>query len=279
MWAHLDWMFRDDEHRELSDAYLLTNRDNALRNYDLSIAYFQALDRDEFEMSLEQVRDRGRLKAVERLSDWSGVEGVYVMVFDEYKQFYVGKANDIRARVKRHWGARKPFDRLVFGTVYDSVFPVDELRALDNTRIFATRTREPFALEQRIEAVADRRFTLNRMGGGEASPMMLVLSMMSPRSRALEAGVQLNTWDAWEAARSDVNRLTAEACEGDCDDVVELLAHMDMAVYESTREDGLKVVWSRRDFINEAVTTGKLSVAEFERFLTLLGEAVVWPNE
>lgn len=280
MWESMDWAFRDDEHRELSDAFLLMNRDRALRNYDLSMAYFEALDRDEFETSLGQLLERGRtLKAVEQLADWSGVEGVYVMVFDEYKQFYIGKADDIRARIKQHWGARKPFDRLVFGSVYSSVLPLDELRALDNTRIFAARSRDPFMLEKRMEATADQRFSLNRMGGGEASPMMLALTMMSPRSKRLDAAVQLDTWDAWETAHSEVDRVTAEARAGNCEDVAEQLSRMDMAIYANTREDGSTAVWSRRDIINEAVTAGKLTVSEFEQFLTQMGETVVWPSE
>lgn len=279
MWRSLDWAYRDDEHRELSDAYLLTNRDRALRNYDLSIAFFEALRRDEFETSLGEVVERAKLKAVDQLEEWSGTRGVYVMVFDEYKQFYVGKADDIRARIKQHWGARKPFDRLVYGTVYSSVFPLDELRALDNTRIFAARSRDPFELERRIEIAADRRFSLNRMGGGEASSMLVALTMTSPRSRHLHSAIQLGTWDLWETAQSDIERMTAEARAGKCDDVAERLAGIDMSIYANTREDGSIGLWSRRDLINDAVIAGKLTASEFEQFLIKMGETVLWPAE
>jgi len=277
MWESLRWAFRDDDYRELSDTFLLTNRDNALRHYDLSIAYFGSLDRDDFEASLEQIRDHGTLQEVAQLSDWADAEGVYVMVFDDYKQYYVGKANDIRARVKQHWGARKPFDRLLFGTVYSSVFPVDELRALDNTRIFAARSRDPFTLEQSIEALTDPRFSLNRMVGGEASPMMLALAALSPRKRVLGSAERLEPWDTLESAESDIDLLCVEARSGTRDDVAEQLAILDMSVFMSAREDGSTVVWSRRDLVNEAARDGKLTVSEFEQFLALMGETVVWP--
>lgn len=143
-WEKTAWAYCDDEHARHSDAYLLVQRDRALVNFDLSMRYFESLDVDGFETALEKVLAKGRtFKPVTTLSDWDGVAGAYVMVFDGYKQFYIGQSEDIRKRIKQHWTGRKHFDRLVFGTPYNSIFPADELRALDTTRIYAARSTNP----------------------------------------------------------------------------------------------------------------------------------------
>lgn len=183
-WNERAWMFQDEVQSRSSDMFLLVQRDAALRNYDLSMSYFASLDADDFEDALETVLTAGRsFRPVESLREWEGVAGAYVMVFDEYRQFYIGQSSDISRRIRQHWTRSKPFDRVLFGSVYDSIFPVDELRALDTTRIFADRTVNPSAVERRLEAAADRRFRLNRMAGGEATPITLVLAGALPRTR------------------------------------------------------------------------------------------------
>jgi len=96
---------------------------------------------------------------VESLRDWDDVEGAYILVFDEYKQFYFGQSGNVRKRIMQHWSTCKPFDRLIYGTSYSSIPPMDELRALDTTRIYAARskTRSPWRSaprRQRINASA-----------------------------------------------------------------------------------------------------------------------------
>lgn len=59
-WKNTAWAYRDEEHTQSSDAYLLWQRDKALRNFDLSIRYFDSLDKDEFETALEHVLAKGR---------------------------------------------------------------------------------------------------------------------------------------------------------------------------------------------------------------------------
>lgn len=159
-------------------------------NFDLSMQYFASLDRDEFEDALQHVLVKGRtFKPVQSLADWDDVAGAYIMVFDEYKQFYVGQSEDIRKSIRTHWATRKPFDRLIFGDNYESIFPVDEFRAFDNTRVYTARSRNPYAVEERAEKAADPRFCLNRMSGGEADPWRLLVALSSPRSRTHGPGV------------------------------------------------------------------------------------------
>ena len=279
-WEETAWVYRDEEHTQHSDLFLLWQRDRALGNFDLSMSYFASLDVDEFEAALGHVLAKGRtFKPVQSLKDWDGVAGAYVMVFDEYRQFYIGKAEDIRNRIKRHWGARKYFDRLIYGSKYDSIFPVDELRALDTTRIFAARSTNPFAVEQRAEKAADQRFCLNRMTGGEATPLMLMLTALSPRSRSHGIASVPLSWEDYELAWDGVVDVIAEARSSNGDSLIADLASLDMTIYSVQRKDGSRFMWSRREAVASAALRDELSVDEFAAFLQAMGETIIWPED
>ncbi len=276
LWHDVAWAYRDALNAEHSDMYLLVQRDRALRNFDLSLRYFGTLDRNGFEESLEHLLVKVKsLKPVERLDDWVGADGAYVMVFDGYKQLYVGQSSDIRRRIRAHWSGRKSFDRLVFGGVYRSILPVDEFRAFDNTRIFAARSRNRHWLEERAERAADPRYTLNRISGGELSPFAMMIAAAHPRGRGHVDGTEATEADL-DAAYAQVDGILGDTRSPNADVVAEL-ARLDMAVHLSRRKDGATRLWSRRDIINHAAVRGELTVPQFERFLTLVGETVVWP--
>ncbi|MCW2134997.1 GIY-YIG nuclease family protein [Arthrobacter sp. VKM Ac-2550] len=279
LWENIAWAYRDEEHTRHSDAYLLWQRDKALRNFDLSMRYFESLDPDEFETALEHVLAKGRtFKPVESLPDWDGTEGAYVMVFDDYKQFYIGQSNNVRKRIKQHWGGRKSFDRLIYGGVYNSIFPVDELRALDNTRIYAARSTNPYAPEERAEKAADQRFCLNRMTGGEATPLALMLTALSPRSRTHGVVSVPLSFEEYERERVGLASKIAQTPPPHRSALIAELAGMDMTIYSVTPETGAPFMWSRRDGIAGAVPRGELSVEEFTSFLEAMGEKVIWPK-
>lgn len=278
MWDDAGWTYRDAEHAEHSDAYLLVQRDAALRNFDLSLAHFETLDPAEFESALQDVLATDeRFTPVESLRDWDGVSGAYVMVFDEYRQFYIGKSDDIRKRVRSHWVGRKGFDRLLFGNKYSSIFPVDEMRALDTTRIYAVRSSRPFSVEERAEKAADPRFCLNRIaGGGGPLTMMMALPRLAGRAHGVTATPM--TRDEYSWAWDEVNDMIT-APTGDRASLVDRLASMDMQIYAITRDDGTTAFWSRRDVIAGSVVAGDLTVEEFTQFLEAQGETITWPSE
>lgn len=278
-WEDDAWRYRDEEHTRHSDGYLLWQRDKALRSFDLSMRYFESLDADEFETALVHVLAKGRtFKPVESLPDWDGVEGAYVMVFDDYKQFYIGQSNNVRKRIKQHWGGRKSFDRLIYGGVYNSIFPVDELRALDNTRVYAARSNNPYAPEERAEKAADQRFCLNRMTGGEATPLTLMLTALSPRSRTHGVSSASLSYEEYERERDGLANKIAQSPPSHRSTLMAELAGMDMTIYSIEPETGPPFMWSRRDGIAGAVTRGELSVEEFTSFLESMGEKVIWPK-
>lgn len=277
LWKSSAWAYRDAMHGEHSDLYLLAQRDDALRNYDLSMRYFQSLDSAGFEDALDQVLGKAKsLKPVERLADFAGADGAYVMVFDDYKQMYIGQSSDIRKRIRSHWSGRKSFDRLVYGDVYRSILPVDEFRALDNTRIYAARSRNRFSLEERAERVAQPQYCLNRIGGGELSPFMQMLAVGNPRGRDHETAHEASR-EQREHAVAEVGSIIGQRHrEGKA--IVEALTQLDMRVFQTRRDDGSPRLWSRRDLINSAARRGELSVPDFAAFLTAMGETIVWPD-
>lgn len=278
-WESAKWVYRDEEYSQHSDAYLLVQRDRALRNFDLSMEYFKTLPVDEFELALNHVLINGRtFKPVTSLSDWNEVAGAYVMVFDNYKQFYIGQARDIRKRIKQHWSGRKSFDRLIFGTPYDSILPMDELRALDTTRIYAARSSNPYAVEERAEKAADQRFCLNRMAGGEVTPLTLMLTTMSPRSRVHGMTSVPMTHQDYKTAWDGVAALVRQERTGDDPGLVAELIDLDMTIYSVQREDGGTFFWSRRDAIAGALARGELSETDFAEFLRAMGETILWPD-
>lgn len=214
---------------------------------------------------------------MQSLADWDGVAGVYVMVFDEYRQFYVGRSGDVRRRIKTHWSKRKSFDRLLFGSPYSSILPVDEMRALDNTRIYAKATTRSGELEERTETASDRRFCLNRMMGGEADSMRMMAAFLKPRSRQHGSTVASLSWNDYESEISRISEVircsqtTGEVTGGD------ELASFDMGVFSVSREDDSQFMWSRRDAIRRAASSGELSLDVYAQFLEAMGETIVWP--
>ncbi|WP_426303146.1 GIY-YIG nuclease family protein [Arthrobacter sp. R-11] len=240
--------------------------------------YFASLDADAFEEALEHVlANGGTFKPVQSLKAWDGVTGAYIMVFDEYRQFYIGQSNDIRSRIKKHWTNRKPFDRVLFGTKYDSIFPVDELRALDTTRIFAARSYNPYAVEARAENAADRRFCLNRMGGGVPG-MAVMLESHIPRNRSHDVNAAPQTKEVADLEWNKVDLSISQAKSSQDPNLARTLAGMDLTICSVQTDGPPPYLWSRRDASSSAAANGELSVEEFARFLKLMGEKIIWPE-
>lgn len=167
-WAALAWRYEDDNHTALSEEYCTQQREEALENCDLNMAFFAKLSGREFLEALNgMLRRHQYLRPVTDLTTLDDEMGIYVMVLDRYKQAYIGQAGDIRDRIKRHWSRNLPFDRLLFPDKETSVLSIDCFRALDTTRIFAAKTIRGEELEQRLVNTFPPDLLLNRVPGGE----------------------------------------------------------------------------------------------------------------
>lgn len=161
-------MYEDDEHTVHTDEFCRLQREAALENFDLNMAFFARISPDSFEHALsELLAKNASLRPVTDLRALDGAEGVYVMVLDEYRQAYIGQARDIRARIRKHWTGTKQFDRLLWGDKHTSVLSIDSFRALDTTRIFATRTTRANSLETKLVRDFPPDYLLNRIAGGD----------------------------------------------------------------------------------------------------------------
>lgn len=169
LWDAVAENYEDEDHRILTDEWCAAHQVRVLRNYDLNMAYFASLDPDEFDQAITAAvaAHRGMVEVTD-LNDWER-RGVYIMVLDDYRQAYVGVATSdggIKARIKKHWTVKKPFDRLIWGTETDSILSIDSFRALDTTRIFAAPARDPHKVENKVIESIPGKFLANRIPGG-----------------------------------------------------------------------------------------------------------------
>lgn len=195
LWDKLDHIYDDPEHRILSDEWCEAQRVDALANYDLNMAFFASLDRDEFEAALQAgVESLDGMVEVTDLTQWDGVPGLYVIALDEYRQVYVGGTGEVTGvakRIRQHWTNQKQFDRLLWGSAETSILSIDSFRALDTTRIFARTTHTPFDDEDFLLRQFPAKFTLNRIiGGRDAARFADLVGMRNVmRTRAADAGL------------------------------------------------------------------------------------------
>lgn len=190
-WAALAWAYEDEDHTILSDEYCLRQREAALENFDLNMAFFSQIPQADFEDALqEMLRKNKRMRQVTDLKTLDDEWGVYVLVLDDYRQAYIGQAWDMRKRIKRHWAGTKQFDRLLWGGVEESVMSIDAFRALDTTRIFAVKTINYDTLETRLVKSFPPDYLLNRIGGGAMSGLrgLFIDAEMKRRQLVIESG-------------------------------------------------------------------------------------------
>ena len=151
-----------------SDKYIKEHTEECLYNFDLNMKFFSTLNVDDFNDYLKTFTSKNKFKEVFDLKELSRVEGIYILVLDEYKQVYIGISNDIKKRVLEHWSSKKDFDRLLFGKKENSVLSIDSFGALDTTRIFFKEVKHQSINSQEYRIVNQFKeiYSLNRVNGG-----------------------------------------------------------------------------------------------------------------
>lgn len=150
-----------------SDEWCEEHREDCLKNFDLNMEYFQLLDKDEFNKEIDNfLNEHKEFKEVKDLKLYNGKSGYYIMILDEYKQLYVGTTNDIKKRIQTHWSKKMPFDRLIWGSVDNSILSINSFKALDTTRIYAFETEDTFSIENYYIECFNTKFVCNRIEGG-----------------------------------------------------------------------------------------------------------------
>lgn len=160
-----------------SEAYLNNQKENAMRNLDINISFFESLSLDSFNEDLGKfLSNNKKFKKYEDLSVLSNEPGYYLMVLEEYKQVYVGTSKNIRKRIREHWANQKDIDRLIFppNDIEKSKISIDSFRALDTTSIYAFITEDIYNVEDKLIREFKEEFIVNRIAGGITSGMINV---------------------------------------------------------------------------------------------------------
>ena len=149
------------------DDFCQEHSENCLKNYDINMEYFRSLDFSDLDQKLvEFLQKFNEFKEIKDLREVDGESGYYIMVLDKYCQVYIGTSKDIKRRIMSHWSKTKQFDRLIFGTIENSILSVDSFRALDTTRIFVAMSDDIYSTENTYIDSFDRKYILNRTAGG-----------------------------------------------------------------------------------------------------------------
>jgi len=122
-----------------------------LEMFDNNIKFFDSLDSIEFEKALQHTVEKYHFKQIKSVSGFRNC--LYILVFDKYKQFYVGSAKSLSNRTKKHWNAIMDFGRFTWVGVKYSRLNVDTFRMKDNTRIFVLTDIEQLLVENKEKNV------------------------------------------------------------------------------------------------------------------------------
>ncbi|WP_202383262.1 GIY-YIG nuclease family protein [Leucobacter chromiireducens] len=191
---------------EYSPEWVASQREAALRNFDLNMLFFRRLNQLRFNDEVAKLlAAHPELREVTDLRTVAGEPGIYVMVLDGYRQLYVGQSVDVTKRIRAHWSKSKPLDRLIFGDAESSILSIDAFRALDTTRVFAVTgdlLDDPYErnlVEQRMAASVDPDLSLNRVSGGDFQTAAFAVALGEMKTRDLSA-----TDEEWAAYRAEL---------------------------------------------------------------------------
>ena len=170
--------YRDQEGLIYTDEWCRQQYEDAMKNYDLNMAFFKNLNKSEFNDEIERFLKNTPFIEIEDLNLYS-CAGYYVMVLGEYCQVYIGTSQNIKERISQHWGGSKNrFDRLIFGGIEASKLSINSFRALDTTRIFVYKTDELYTQEDKYINCFSDKFVCNRLSGGiKKSEIDILLSV------------------------------------------------------------------------------------------------------
>ena len=172
--------YANEDGTAYSERWCTEYREVCLKNFDLNMAYFSTLDKTTFDAALTAFLSKyKRFVEVSNLNDFAGTEGFYIMVLDEYKQVYIGKSQDVKKRILKHWSTTKPFDRTLF-PMYDwkgSIFSIDFFQALDTTRIYVWKKKVSDGIEADLISNFPSQFCANRIGGDVTDALQAITTM------------------------------------------------------------------------------------------------------
>ena len=142
----------------------LTNCDKMVENLNNNFSYFESLDNATFNKELNRVVESYHFKEIKDITSYKNC--LYILVFDEYKQFYVGKSvGGLKNRTRKHWNAKIIPDRQLWNGGFEaSRIKVDNFKMFDTTRIFVCEEIEQIITENKHYADDPRIENTNTFG-------------------------------------------------------------------------------------------------------------------
>lgn len=164
-----EFAFNNVERTEYTSEWVQYYRELALVNLEINLDYFESLNEDDFNREVDVfLVNNPKFKNVTDLNIYEKKSGYYILIFDNYKQLYIGTSKDIKARIRQHWTNPVILERSMMPmyAYHKSKIACDSFRALDNTRIFAALDNDIFLNEQYYIAQMPNTYLLNRIEGG-----------------------------------------------------------------------------------------------------------------
>lgn len=160
-------IFKDISEENVTSIMLENGYIDIYKNYDNNMNFFQSLSKDKFNLELDGFLNINKeFKEINNLYSVNEKSGYYIMVLDEYSQMYVGTSKNIKARIQNHWAMQMHFDRMIFGSIDDSILSINSFRAYDTTRVFVYLTSKIFDHEDGFINQIEDKYLLNRTAGG-----------------------------------------------------------------------------------------------------------------
>lgn len=147
---------------ERIEEWIKKYKEDCLYDYDKNMEYYESLSRSYFKRKVRFFTEKYNFKEIDDLNEADQLEGLYMMVLDEYCQCYIGISTDIKRRISEHWASQKNVDSILLRDKDSSRLPIDCFRALDTTRIFILDTYSTSMEEVLIDSF-DSKYLMNRM--------------------------------------------------------------------------------------------------------------------
>lgn len=150
--------------------YCLERKDLILKNFDINMDFYKSLDKEEFNDAIKCfLKKNTDYKEINDLTIYKKIPGMYILILDEYCRVYIGQSNNIKRRICEHWTMRKHLDRMIFGSVENSVISIDSFGPLDTTRIIVNTNSMSLNNEEEnaVEMYFPNYYLQNRISGGE----------------------------------------------------------------------------------------------------------------
>lgn len=163
----------EKEHKKRTDEYgnerykeYIHDIDKYVQNVSINLESFLKLNKNDFESEIGRIVSKYHFVQVENISSFKNC--LYLVILDDYKQFYVGKSErSLKNRMRKHWTAKiVPGRHLWDGGFESSRIKFDDFKIFDTTRIFVCDDIQRIINENKVEA-NDKRIEITNTFGFE----------------------------------------------------------------------------------------------------------------